>query len=59
MTDVNLDLLEESTTRSSCPYKGDARYWSALIDGRVERDIAWSYADAGSDTDSGPDLLLR
>ena len=43
MTDVNLDLLEESTTRSSCPYKGDARYWSALIDGRVERDIAWSY----------------
>ena len=59
MTDVNLDFLEESTTRSSCPNKGDARYWSALIDGRVERDIAWSYADAGSDTDSGPDLLLR
>ncbi len=43
MTDVNLDFLEESTTRSSCPNKGDARYWSALIDGRVERDIAWSY----------------
>ncbi len=43
MTDVNLDLLEPSTTRSSCPYKGDARYWSVAINGRVERDIAWSY----------------
>ncbi len=43
MTDVNLNLLEPSATRSSCPYKGDARYWSASINGRVERDIAWSY----------------
>ena len=43
MTDVNLRLLEPSTRRSSCPYKGDARYWSATINGRFERDIAWSY----------------
>ncbi len=43
MTDVNLGLLEPSTTHSSCPYKGDARYWSVSIDDRVERDIAWSY----------------
>ena len=43
MTDVNLDLLEASATRSSCPYKGDADYWSVSINGRVERDIAWSY----------------
>ncbi len=43
MTDVNLDLLQPSTTRTSCPYKGDASYWSVSIDGHVERDIAWSY----------------
>ena len=43
MTDVKLDLLERSTTRSSCPYKGDASYWSVSINGRVEHDIAWSY----------------
>ncbi len=43
MTDVKLDLLERSTTRSSCPYKGDASYWSVSINGRVEDDIAWSY----------------
>ena len=43
MTDVNLDLLEPSTTQSSCPYKGDASYWSVSINDRVEHDIAWSY----------------
>jgi len=43
MTDVNMSLLEPSTTQSSCPYKGDARFWSVSIDGRVEQDIAWSY----------------
>ena len=43
MTDVNMDLLAPSTTRSSCPYKGDAAYWSVSINDRVERDIAWSY----------------
>ncbi len=43
MTDVKLDLLEPSTKRSSCPYKGDAVYWSVSISDRVERNIAWSY----------------
>lgn len=43
MTDVNMSLLGPSTKQSSCPYKGDAGYWSASINGRVERDIAWSY----------------
>ena len=43
MTDVNMGLLEPSTTRSSCPYKGDAADWSVSVIDRVERDIAWSY----------------
>jgi uncharacterized protein (DUF427 family) len=43
MTDVELDLLKPGATKTSCPYKGDATYWSASINGRVERDIAWSY----------------
>ena len=43
VTDVNMALLEPSTTHSACPYKGDARYWSVSINDRVERDIAWSY----------------
>ena len=43
MTDVNLDLLISASRKSSCPYKGDARFWSAQIGGRVVDDIAWSY----------------
>ncbi|WP_370326511.1 DUF427 domain-containing protein [Euzebya sp.] len=39
--DVRTDLLTSSTTRTHCPYKGDASYWS-LRDGSGH-DIAWSY----------------
>lgn len=42
---VRMDLLEPSATRTYCPYKGSARYWSARIDGRVVPDVAWSYED--------------
>lgn len=40
--DVRFDLLEASSKRSICPYKGTAGYWScpSAQDGR---DIAWSY----------------
>ena len=42
-THVRLDLLEETDTSTHCPYKGEASYWSAHIDGTVHQDIAWSY----------------
>jgi uncharacterized protein (DUF427 family) len=41
--DVRMDLLEPTETETSCPYKGTARYWSARVGDRLERDIAWSY----------------
>ncbi|GGP60847.1 hypothetical protein GCM10010278_42470 [Streptomyces melanogenes] len=37
--DVRLDLLSPSDTRTTCPYKGVAAYWS-LPDAP---DIAWAY----------------
>ena len=43
MTDVTLDLLISTSRNSSCPYKGDARFWSAQIRHRIVDDIAWSY----------------
>ena len=39
-SDVSLDLLTPSATRTYCAYKGQAAYWS--IDGE---DIAWSYRE--------------
>jgi len=45
--DVRLDLLEPSSTRSVCAYKGEAAYWSHLGPDAV--DIAWTYDDPLSD----------
>ncbi|MDH3240336.1 MAG: DUF427 domain-containing protein [Alphaproteobacteria bacterium] len=44
-SDVRMDLMERSATRTSCPYKGDAVYFSARINGELLEDVAWSYPD--------------
>jgi uncharacterized protein (DUF427 family) len=41
--DVRMDLLTASATRSICPYKGEASYWSARLGERTVKDIAWGY----------------
>jgi uncharacterized protein (DUF427 family) len=42
---VRTDLLRRSETSSYCNYKGYTTYWSAVVDGRVIDDVAWSYDD--------------
>jgi uncharacterized protein (DUF427 family) len=41
--DVRMDLLEETERRSSCEWKGEARYFTVRAGGRALRDAAWSY----------------
>ncbi|HEU5107807.1 MAG TPA: DUF427 domain-containing protein [Micromonosporaceae bacterium] len=41
--DVNQRLLRPSSRRTTCPYKGEAVYWSVQLSGYVVEDIAWSY----------------
>jgi uncharacterized protein (DUF427 family) len=41
--DVHMDLLVATDTRSHCPYKGEARYWSVRVGDGLVADIAWSY----------------
>ena len=41
--DVRMDLLRPSQTHTSCPYKGDASYWSADVNGKVVEDVVWTY----------------
>jgi uncharacterized protein (DUF427 family) len=41
--DVRMELLEQSPTRTVCPYKGEATYWSLRLDGEHLDDVAWSY----------------
>jgi uncharacterized protein (DUF427 family) len=41
--DVDGDALEPSAKTSHCPHKGDARYWSIRVGGRLAQDAAWGY----------------
>jgi uncharacterized protein (DUF427 family) len=45
LDDVRAGVLEPSEKTSHCPYKGDASYFSARVDGELHPDVAWTYAD--------------
>lgn len=41
--DVRMDLLVPTDSLTQCPYKGEARYWSAWVGDELVPDLAWSY----------------
>lgn len=43
--DVQRSLLVPSDTVTECAYKGTARHWSVVVNGRTVSDVAWSYHD--------------
>jgi uncharacterized protein (DUF427 family) len=55
--DVRLDLLQPSDTRTICPYKGVASYWSLPTDGVLVEDVAWTYPDALHDAAPVEDMV--
>lgn len=42
-TDVRMDLLTPTNTRTHCPYKGTAEYWTVTVNGADHEDFAWGY----------------
>ena len=40
---VNRELFQRSETHTICPWKGEASYYSVVVDGRTNRDAAWFY----------------
>ena len=42
---VKREFLRPSSTSSSCPWKGQARYFTLLVDGQENPDAAWYYPD--------------
>lgn len=42
------EYFRPSSTTSTCPWKGQARYYSLLIDGQDNVDAAWYYPDPKS-----------
>jgi uncharacterized protein (DUF427 family) len=41
--DFRTEFLEGSDMVSTCPYKGEARYWTVRVGDEVEPDLVWSY----------------
>ena len=39
------EYVVESNHRSSCPWKGQARYYSLLVDGDLNPDAVWYYPE--------------
>jgi len=37
--------FQPSSTHTTCAWKGVASYYDVVVDGRVNRDAAWYYAD--------------
>jgi uncharacterized protein (DUF427 family) len=42
---VNKDFLQESDHHTTCPWKGFASYYDVVVDGEVNRNAAWYYAE--------------
>ena len=42
---VRREYLRESSTRTVCPWKGVAHYYSLEVDGKSNSDAAWYYPE--------------
>lgn len=42
---VKEEFLKESTTRTTCPWKGEAGYYHLEVNGEKNKDAAWYYPD--------------
>lgn len=42
---VRFEYLRESHTRTTCPWKGEAHYYTVVVEGEENQDAAWHYPD--------------
>lgn len=40
---VNKEYLKTSDTKTKCPWKGEASYYTLSVDGQENADAAWTY----------------
>jgi uncharacterized protein (DUF427 family) len=40
---INKSFLSSSDTTSQCPWKGKASYFNINVDGKTNKDAAWTY----------------
>ncbi len=42
---VNWDYFSETDLRTTCPWKGEATYYSIKVNGDVAKNAAWAYPE--------------
>ena len=47
--EVRMDLLVPTDKHTTCPYKGEASYWSVHAGGKVAENAVWSYPEPVND----------
>ena len=40
---LNMEYFKQSDTKTHCFWKGEASYYSIVVDGEVNKDAAWYY----------------
>ena len=40
---LNQDFFKASNTHTSCPWKGEASYYTVVVEGQENKDAAWYY----------------
>jgi len=43
--DVRMELLTATSFHTTCPFKGEASYWSIELDGESHDGLVWAYED--------------
>ena len=49
-TAVKWELLTPSETHTGCPYKGEASYYNAQVNGKEYKDVVWWYSNPTSES---------
>ncbi|QCB44799.1 DUF427 domain-containing protein [Hydrogenophaga sp. PAMC20947] len=49
---LNRDFVSFSNHRTSCPWKGEAHYYSLLVSGELNPDAVWYYPEPKAEADN-------
>jgi uncharacterized protein (DUF427 family) len=47
--DVRMELLEPTTFHTTCPFKGEASYWTAVVGDERHDGVVWGYEEPKDD----------
>ncbi|MBE9043044.1 DUF427 domain-containing protein [Pleurocapsales cyanobacterium LEGE 10410] len=42
---ISREFFKDSSTHTSCPWKGQASYYTVVVDGQENQDAAWYYPE--------------